>query len=68
MEYFRLGDLFTVVLDNFQDWVQENTSYTGNVEDYLEYAPLALVYGLNAIGVKGKNNFDQVKRDQMDQK
>jgi membrane-associated phospholipid phosphatase len=27
------------------------------VEDYLEYVPLAVVYGLNAIGVKGKNNF-----------
>lgn len=42
---------------NFQDWVQENTSYTGHLEDYLEFAPLAVVYGLNAVGVKGKNNF-----------
>ena len=42
---------------NFQDWVQENTSYTGHLEDYLEYAPLAVVYGLNAVGVKGKNKF-----------
>jgi membrane-associated phospholipid phosphatase len=43
--------------ENFQDWVQANTSYTAHVEDYLQYAPLAAVYGLNAIGVKGKNNF-----------
>lgn len=43
--------------ENFQDWVQENTSYSGHVEDYLQYAPLAVVYGLNAIGIKGKNNF-----------
>lgn len=43
--------------ENFQDWVQENSSYSGNVEDYLEYTPLAIVYGLNAFGVKGKNNF-----------
>jgi membrane-associated phospholipid phosphatase len=47
----------TEAKENFQDWVQENTSYSGHVEDYLEYAPLAVVYGLNALGVKGKNNF-----------
>ncbi|HCE57988.1 MAG TPA: hypothetical protein DER09_09245 [Prolixibacteraceae bacterium] len=47
----------TETKENFQDWVQENTSYTGRVEDYLEYAPLAVVYGLNVVGVKGKNNF-----------
>ena len=42
---------------NFQDWVQKKTSYSGTVEAYLPYAPLAAVYGLNAIGLKGKNNF-----------
>ncbi len=47
----------TEAKENFQDWVQQNTSYTGHIEDYLEYAPLAVVYGLNAVGVKGKNNF-----------
>lgn len=47
----------TEAKENFQDWVQENTSYTGHLEDYLQYAPLAVVYGLNAVGVKSKNNF-----------
>ena len=47
----------TETKENFQDWVQENTLYNGHLEDYLEFAPLAVVYGLNAVGVKGKNNF-----------
>ncbi len=42
--------------ENFQEWVQENFSYSGHADDYLQYAPLAVVYGLNAVGVKGKNN------------
>ncbi|MBL3655959.1 phosphatase PAP2 family protein [Fulvivirga sediminis] len=28
-----------------------------HVDDYLQYAPAAVVYGLNLAGVKGKNNF-----------
>ena len=42
---------------NFQDWVQDNFSYSGSVDDYLQYAPGIAVYALNAFGVKGKNNF-----------
>ena len=41
----------------FNDWVQDNFRYEGSLDDYLRYAPLAAVYGLNAIGIKGKNNF-----------
>jgi hypothetical protein len=37
--------------------VQKNFSYSGHADDYIQYAPLAVVYGLNAVGVKGKNNF-----------
>jgi len=43
--------------ENFQSWVQDNFAYSGHVEDYLQYAPIVAVYGLNAVGVKGKNNF-----------
>ena len=42
---------------NFQDWRQTNFAYSGSIDDYIQYAPLAVVYGLNAVGVKGKNNF-----------
>ena len=42
---------------NFQKWMQENFAYSGNAEDYLQYAPLIAVYSLNMFGVKGKNNF-----------
>ncbi|PZR15335.1 MAG: PAP2 family protein [Flavobacterium psychrophilum] len=31
--------------------------FRSHIDDYLQYAPIAAVYGLNAIGIKGKNNF-----------
>jgi membrane-associated phospholipid phosphatase len=43
--------------ENFRDWAQKNFHYSGKADDYLRFAPLAVVYGLNAVGVKGKNNF-----------
>ena len=43
--------------ENFQDWVQDNFAYSGDVDDYIQYAPIVAVYSLNAFGVKGKNNF-----------
>ncbi|GAB1451961.1 hypothetical protein MASR2M47_20170 [Draconibacterium sp.] len=46
--------------EDFQEWVQTNFSYSGKADDYLQYAPLAIVYGLNVIGVKGKNNFGNI--------
>lgn len=42
---------------NFRDFARENFPYTGHVDDYIQYAPLVMVYGLNVAGVKGKNNF-----------
>ncbi len=42
---------------NFQDWTNHNFTYSGQLDDYLRFAPLAAVYSLNLIGVKGKNNF-----------
>ena len=41
----------------FNNWVSENFNYNGNFDDYLRFAPLAAVYSLNALGIKGKNNF-----------
>lgn len=35
----------------------DNPHKTTNVDDYLRYAPAAAVYGLNALGIKGRNNF-----------
>ncbi len=43
--------------ENFQDWVRGHFSYSGHLDDYIQYAPIVAVYGLNAVGVKGKNNF-----------
>ena len=42
---------------NFQNWMQNNFASSGHVDDYLQYAPLAAVYSLNLLGIKGKNNF-----------
>lgn len=42
---------------NINDWTSEHLSYSGHIDDYLRFAPLAATYALNAMGVKGKNNF-----------
>lgn len=42
---------------NFQDWMQDHLAYSGDVDDYLQFAPLVAVYSFNAVGIKGKNNF-----------
>jgi membrane-associated phospholipid phosphatase len=43
--------------ENFQDWVQNKFTYSGQIDDYIQYAPLVTVYTLNLLGVEGKNNF-----------
>jgi membrane-associated phospholipid phosphatase len=43
--------------ESVRDFTQENFAYHGHVDDYIQYAPLAAVYALNAAGIKGKNNF-----------
>jgi len=48
------------VKENFKDWVQGNFAYSGNLDDYLRYAPLIAVYSLNAFGIRGKNNFGNI--------
>jgi len=45
---------------HFQGWMQDNFTYSGPVDDYLQYAPILAVYSLNLIGIKGKNNFGNV--------
>lgn len=36
---------------------EDHPFYTTKVDNYLQYAPAVLVYGLNAAGIKGENNF-----------
>lgn len=43
--------------ESIRDFTQDNFAYDGHVDDYIEFAPLAAVYGLNAVGIDGKNNF-----------
>lgn len=47
----------TTAKEHFRDFAQENFPYRGHFDDYAQYAPLATVYALNALGIKGKNNF-----------
>jgi len=43
---------------SIQDEVRENNPlFHTNVDNYLQYAPAVAVYGLNALGIKGVNNF-----------
>lgn len=43
--------------ENVRDFMRENFAYHGQIDDYAQYAPLAAVYALNALGIDGKNNF-----------
>lgn len=43
--------------ESVRDFMQENLTYQGHLDDYTQYAPLAAVYALNALGIEGKNNF-----------
>ena len=43
--------------EHFRDFAQDNFPYHGSFDDYAQYAPLVTVYALNALGIKGKNNF-----------
>jgi len=36
---------------------ENNPRFHTNVDNYLQYAPAVAVYGLNAMGIQGKNNF-----------
>ena len=42
------------VQEERNEWIPK---YRNHADDYLQYAPIVAVYGLNALGVKGKNNF-----------
>ena len=41
---------------DIDQWRWEHFNYTGDLDDYLRFAPIVAVYGLNALGIKGKNN------------
>jgi len=43
--------------ESVRDFTQDNFAYGGHVDDYIQYGPLAAVYALNVVGIKGKNNF-----------
>ncbi len=41
---------------DINDWHGEHFNYSGHLDDYLRFAPIAAAYSLNALGIKGKNN------------
>jgi hypothetical protein len=43
--------------EDVRNFMQENLAYDGHADDYIQFAPLVMVYALNASGIKGKNNF-----------
>ena len=48
-----------IALDNsIKNEIREDRPFfRTRIDDYLQYAPALAVYGLNAMGIKGKNNF-----------
>ncbi|SEG24768.1 phosphatase PAP2 family protein [Flavobacterium urumqiense] len=43
--------------NQIKEEVKENIDKKFTIDDFSQYLPLASVYGLSAIGIKGKNNF-----------
>ncbi|MFE3847725.1 phosphatase PAP2 family protein [Flavobacterium sp. LB3P45] len=43
--------------NQIKEEVKENIDKKVSIDDFSQYLPLASVYGLSAIGIKGKNNF-----------
>jgi len=43
--------------ESVRDFMQDNFAYHGTFDDYAQYAPVAAVYALSAMGIQGKNNF-----------
>ncbi|WP_345949605.1 phosphatase PAP2 family protein [Mucilaginibacter sp. PAMB04274] len=41
----------------YKEAQEHNIITNSSIEDYFQYAPVALVYGLNVVGVHGKNTF-----------
>lgn len=41
------------------EWLEEPQQFHTNIDDYLRFAPAAMVYGLNMVGIKGQNNFGE---------
>ena len=37
--------------------VEDHPTFASKIDNYLQYSPAIAVYGLNALGIKGKNNF-----------
>ena len=44
-------------LETKEEIYSEHTHSKVSIDNYLQFAPVVAVYGLNAIGIKGKNNF-----------
>jgi hypothetical protein len=60
MSYGVIGiesDFIKSINSEINEEVVENIDRKISIDDFSQYAPVAAVYGLNAMGIKGKNNF-----------
>ena len=57
--FFALDNDKLIALDiSIKNEIREDHPFfRTRIDDYLQYAPALAVYGLNAMGIKGKNNF-----------
>jgi hypothetical protein len=51
------SDYLKLVNTEVREEVQENIDEKFTIDDFSQFVPVLSVYGLNAIGIKGKNNF-----------
>jgi len=57
--FIALGknDINKLSLNTKSELQEDNPKFASKADNYLQYAPAVTVYALNALGIKGKNNF-----------
>ena len=54
---FKVKAIRNIDYSVYNDMAEDHPNFSTQVENYLQYAPVAAVYGLNLAGVRGKNTF-----------
>ncbi|MBK0378904.1 phosphatase PAP2 family protein [Mucilaginibacter segetis] len=54
---FKVKGIRQVDYNVYNDLIKDHPNFNNHIENYLQYAPVVMVYGLNIAGVQGKNSF-----------
>lgn len=54
---FAIKPIRDIDIHVYNDLVQDHPNFNSHPENYFQYAPIVMVYGLNLAGIHGKNTF-----------